>query len=98
MNSLHEVGIAAEGLQRGRLIGLEEGGNILVWRIQMCEVEPGQRILEVSPDPLHGVQVRAIRWQEGQAHVRWEEELLGRMGAAVVQQQEMQAVRERLCD
>jgi hypothetical protein len=97
MNGLDHIGIAGQRLQPGRFIGPEEVGNGVWLGIQMRELKPGQRIFQVSPDPLNRVQFRAIGWQEHQAHVRGEGELLGRMGAAVVQQQEMQAVRERLC-
>lgn len=42
MNSLTEVGIARQGLQRGRLRGLEERGDMLLLPIQSRELEPSQ--------------------------------------------------------
>jgi hypothetical protein len=96
MNSLHEVGITAEGLQGGRLIGLEEVAEVILLGIEIGELLPGHLVLQVTPDPLNRVQFKAIGRQEHQAHVRREDELLGRMGPTVVQQEDIQAVGEGL--
>jgi hypothetical protein len=96
MNGLNEVGIAREGLPRGRLIGPEERGHIVLLPIQSRALEPCQGVFEIPPDPFNGAQLRAVRGQEQQAHVLREGEPLSRMGPTVVQQQKIQAVREGL--
>lgn len=96
MNSLDEVRVAGEGLKRGRLIASEECRDIVLLHIQIWEVEPGQGVFQVTPDALNRVQLGAIGWQEHEAHVRRQGEPLRRVGATVVQQSEIQAVREGL--
>jgi hypothetical protein len=96
MNRLNQVGVAREGLQRRRFIGPEERGYIVLLGLQRREVKPGERVFEVSPDPLNRVQLRTIGRQEHEAHVGREGEPLGGVGPAVVQEQEIQAVREDL--
>jgi hypothetical protein len=98
MNGLDQRGIAGQRWQPGRFRGPEEVGKIVLWGMQIREVKPGQRIFQVSPAPRNRVPCRTIRWQEHQAPIRGEGELLGRLGAAGVQQQEIQAVRKRLCN
>ena len=58
--------------------------------------EPGQRILEVTPEPLNRVEFWAIRRQEHEAYIRREGELLGGMRPPIIQEHDMQAVRARL--
>jgi hypothetical protein len=94
INSVHERGIPGEGLQRGGLIALQERGHIVLLHVQVGKLEPGERVFAISPDPLNGVQLRTIGRQEDEAHVGREGELSGGMRAAVVEEQEMQAVRE----
>jgi hypothetical protein len=96
MNGLHKVGVTRERLQGSRLIGLEEVAEVILLGIESGELLPGHVVLQVTPDPLDGVQFRTIGGQEHQAHVRREMEPLGRMGPAVVQHEEIQAVREGL--
>jgi hypothetical protein len=55
MNGLDEIGIAREGLQFGHLIGPQELGNTILLPIQIRELELGERIFEVTPDPLNRV-------------------------------------------
>jgi hypothetical protein len=55
MNGLGEIGIAREGLQFGHLIGPQELGNTILLPIQIRELELGERIFEVTPDPLNRV-------------------------------------------
>ena len=71
-------------------------GRCSLLHIQRGKVQPRQRVLEVSPDPLNRVQLRTIGRQEPQAHVFRPGEPLGGMGPAVVQQQEIQASRNGL--
>jgi hypothetical protein len=96
MNSLDEIGVTGEGLQRGCLIPPEEMGDVVLLPLQRGKLEPRQRVFEVAPDPLYGVQLWAIGRQEYEAHVGWQGEPLGGVGPAVVQKQEVQAVREGL--
>lgn len=96
MNCLNQVGVAREGLQRSRLINPEEHGQIVLLGIQSRELEPGERVFEVSLDPLNRVQLWTIGRQEHEAHIRWEGEPLGCMRHTIVQLQEIQAVREGL--
>jgi hypothetical protein len=55
MNGLDEIGIAREGLQYGHLIGPQGLGHTILLPIQMRELELGERIFEVTPDPLNRV-------------------------------------------
>jgi hypothetical protein len=55
MNGLDERGIAREGLPYGHLIGPQELGKTILLPIPMRELELGERIFEVTPDPLHRV-------------------------------------------
>jgi hypothetical protein len=96
MNRLNQGGVAREGLQRRRFIGPEERGSIVLVGLQRREVKPGERVFAVSPDPLKRVQLWAIGRQAHEAHVGREGEPLGGVGPAVVQEQEIQAVREAL--
>ena len=96
MNGLDEIGIAREGLQYGHPIGPQELGSIILLPIQMRELEPGERIFEVTPDPLNRVQLGTIGRQEYQVHVFRQGEPLGCMRPAVIQEQEIQAVAEGL--
>jgi hypothetical protein len=83
-----------EGLQRGGLIASKERRTIVLLHVQGGELEPRESVFKVAPDPLDRVQLGAVRRQEDQAHVGWEHEPLGRMCAAVVQHQEIEAVRK----
>jgi hypothetical protein len=96
MKSLHEVGIAAEGWQRGRLIGLEEVAERLLLGLESGALLAGHVVLEVTPDLLDRLQRRAIGRQAHQAPVRREPEQSGRLGPSVVQQEAIQAVGEGL--
>jgi hypothetical protein len=87
MNSLDEVRVAGKGLERGRLIPAEEGRDMVLWHIQSRELEPGQR---------NGMQLGAAGRQAHEAHVCRDGEPLGRVGTTIVQQQEIETVRERL--
>jgi hypothetical protein len=69
MNGLDEIGSAREGVQYGHLIGPQALGNIILLPTQRRELEPGERIFEVTPDPLNGVQLGTIGRQDYQTHV-----------------------------
>jgi hypothetical protein len=96
MNRLDEVRIAGEGLERDRLLPSEERRDRVLLHIQRWKLAPGQRVFPVAPDPLNGVQLRAIGRQEYEADVFRDGELRGRVGAPMLQQQEIQAVRTGL--
>jgi len=78
-----------ESLQCGRLIPPEESSDGVLWRLQIGKVEPRQIILEVAPDPLNGVELWAIRWQEYEVHVVRQGEPLGRMCPTIVQEEDL---------
>jgi hypothetical protein len=96
MNGLDERGVVRERLSRGGLLPLEERHEVVLLRIQMGALEPCQGIFEVAPDPFNRVQLWTVGRQEHEAYVGREGESLGRMGSTVVQEQEVEAVRERL--
>jgi hypothetical protein len=85
MNSLHEVRVAGEGLERGCLIPLEERCDIVLLHIQMRELEPGQRVFQVASDPLNRIQLGAVARQEHEAHVFRHGDPLGCAGTTIVQ-------------
>jgi hypothetical protein len=94
MNGVDEIGIARESLQGGCLVPSEELGDVVLLRIQIGELEPRQRIFEVAPDSLNGVQLRTVGGQEHETYVRGEHEPLSRMRTAIVEEWEIHAVRE----
>jgi hypothetical protein len=96
MNGLDEVRIARESLPGGRLIPSEERGEVVLWRLQIGQVEPGQTSLDVAPDPCTGAEFWAIRWQAHQVPVVRQGEPLGRLGPTMVQQEAVEAVSEGL--
>jgi hypothetical protein len=96
MNSLDKVRVACEGLKRERLIALEEHCHTVLLHLQSRELAPGERVFQVAPDPLNGVQLGTIGRQENEANVVRDGELPGRMGATIIQQQEIEAVGEDL--
>ena len=96
MDGFNQIGVAREGLQCRRLVSPQERGHVVLLGIQSRKVEPRERVFEVAPDAFNGAQLGTVRGQEHQAHVRGENEPLGGMRATVVQEQEIQAVREGL--
>src|SRR5919108_6428273 len=97
MNSLDEIGITRERSQRRVLVGPEKLGYIILLPLQVREVEPGHRILEVPPNPFNGVELWTIGRQEHQAHICREAKSLGSMGPAVIEEQEIETRGESLC-
>jgi hypothetical protein len=96
MDGFNQVGVAREGSQRRRLVSPQECGHVVLLGIQRRKLEPRERVFEVAPDAFNGAQLGTVRGQEHQADVRGEAEPLGCMRATVVQEQEIQAVREGL--
>src|ERR687891_111992 len=94
MNGLHEIGVGRERLERGSLIPLEERGHVVLLHIEVGKLEPRERVFEVTPDPLDGVQLGAVRWQEYQTYVGGEREPPGGVRATIVQEQEVEAIRK----
>jgi hypothetical protein len=96
MNGLDEVRVSGEGLERSCFIPSEERREIVLLPIRRRQLEPGECVFQVAPDPLNRVQLRTIGRQEHEAHVVREAQVLGCMRPTVVQEQEMQAIREGL--
>jgi hypothetical protein len=90
--------VVREDLPRRRLIGSEARGDRLLWCFQSREVEPGERVLEVAPDPLHRVQLWTLGRQEHETHVRREDRPLGGVRRTVVQEQEVWTVWDGPCE
>jgi hypothetical protein len=63
MNGLDERGVARQGLQCGRLISPEEHGEVVLLHVQRGELEPGQGVFAVTPDPLNRVQLGTVGGQ-----------------------------------
>jgi hypothetical protein len=68
MNSLHEVGIARQGLQGVRLVGLEEVAEVHLLGIEISELLPGQFVLQVAPN--QAPDWRGIRRFQGSSYLR----------------------------
>jgi hypothetical protein len=98
MNGLDKIGVVRERLERGGPIPLEERHEIVLLHLQMGKLKPRQGIFEVAPDALDGVQLGTVGRQEHEAYVGRKSEPLGRMGPTVVQEQEVEAVWEGLCE
>jgi hypothetical protein len=58
MNGLREVRVARERLKGSRLIGPEKMAEVILLGIEVDELLPGHLVLQVTPDPLNGVQFR----------------------------------------
>jgi hypothetical protein len=93
MHGVDERGRARERLQGDRLIASEEMGDVVLWHLQMGELEPRQRIFEVAPNPLARVQLGTVGGQEHATHVSREDEPLSGRRATIGEEPEMQAVR-----
>jgi hypothetical protein len=63
MNSFDYESITGKCLQGERGIGLQQVTHIDLWRIEIEELLPGLVILQVTSDPLNGVQLGTIRRQ-----------------------------------
>jgi hypothetical protein len=96
MNSLDQVGIAGEGLECRRVIPLEHVSSGIQLGGQIGELLPGHLVFEITPDPLNRVQLRAIRRSPHTADTVRPAESLRRVRAAIIQEQKIQAVGERL--
>jgi hypothetical protein len=96
MNGLDEIGVVRERLSRGGPIPLAERHEIVLLHIQSGELEPRQGIFEVAPDPFNRVQLWTVGRHEHEAYVGRKGAWLGRMGSTVVQESEVEAVREGL--
>jgi len=96
MKSLHEIRIARGGLQSGSFIALEEAAQLVLWGLDRGALQPGHVVLQVAPNPLARVQLRAIRGQEAQTSVLRPGELGGGVRPTVVSHEEMEAVGECL--
>jgi hypothetical protein len=96
MNCLRKIGVTRERLEGGGLRGLQEVTDVGLWSLQSGELQPGQPILEVTPEPLQRVQCWALRRQAHEADLRREGALRGRMRPTIIQEQDLQTGRERL--
>ena len=63
MDSFHHVRIPRERLEGGRIISLPQVRSRALLRLEINQRLPGQVILQVAPEPLHGVQLWTIRWR-----------------------------------
>jgi hypothetical protein len=77
-----------------RFIALEEEVQITLLAIEFGELQPGHVVLQVPPDPLDRVQLGAIPGQEEQMYVLQEGELGGGVRPTIVQQKDIEAIRE----
>ena len=98
MNGLDEIGVVRERLSRGGLIPLEGRHERALLPLQSGELEPRQGLFEGAPEPFTRAQLWTVGRPAHEAYVGRQGEPLGRMGPAVVQEQEVAAVREGLCE
>jgi hypothetical protein len=96
MNGFPQVCITRQCLEGGRIIGLQQIPHIQRWRIKLGELEPGQLVLHVTPDPRNGVQLWAVRREPYRLHIGRPAQALRGVGAAVIQEQAVAAVGERV--
>ncbi len=96
INRLNEVRVAGEGFERGRIIGPYQAAYILLLCIAVGEQLPSQIVLQVAPDPLHRVQLRTIGWEPQRADILWPLDAVGGVRPAVIQEQDVEAVRKCL--
>ena len=96
MNGLHKIGIAGKGLQGGGFVGPEEIPYSILERIEIGEDRPGRLVLQVTPDPLDGIEFRAVGWHPDTSDIVRPAKVSSGMGTAVVQEQAVEAVRESL--
>jgi hypothetical protein len=96
MDSFHQVRVPGERLEGERIIGLQQVSYIVLLRVQINELLPGEVIFQVTPEPLNRVQLRTIRRQPHGSHILGPPQALGGVGAAVIQEQDVQAVGKGL--
>jgi hypothetical protein len=77
-------------------IALQEVVERILLGIKIGALLPGQRVLQVAPDPLDRMQLRAIGRPEDQAYVLWKRARQGLLRATVIPQEDMQTLREGL--
>ena len=96
MDSFHHVRIPRERLEGGRIIGLQQVRSRALLRLEINQRLPGQVILQVAPEPLHGVQLWTIRWPPHRPYLGGPPQALGGVGAPVIPAHEVQAVGKGL--
>ena len=79
-------------MQRRGLLGLKQVADVILLRIQSGKLEPCQHVFEVAPHALDRVQLGTIGRQPDRADIRRPHEPLGRVGPAVIQEQDVQAI------
>jgi hypothetical protein len=96
MNGFQQICLSSQGLQSGRVIGLQQVADIDLLRLKVDELLPGQVDLHVTPDPLNRVQLGTVGWEPYGLHMCRPSNPLSRMGATVIQEQEIEAVGKGL--
>jgi hypothetical protein len=96
MNGLDQSGIPGEGLECGSIRGLEPVTALIQLRGQVGELLPGRLIRQRPPDPLDRVECRTVGWPPHTVAILRPAEPLRGVGAAVLQEQKIAAIRTRL--
>jgi hypothetical protein len=96
MNGFRQICIASKCRQGGRVIGLQQVPDIELWRLKIEALLPGHIVLQVPPDPLNRVPFGTIRREPYGPDILGPLNPLGGVGSAVIQQQDVQAVRKGL--
>ena len=84
MHGSHPIGITRQGLQGGRVIGLQQVPHRDLWRLKVDALRPRSVVLHVAPDPLDGVELGAGGWEPYGLHVCRPSNPWRRMGSTVI--------------
>lgn len=98
MNGFHQVRVTGKRLEGRRVIALQEVTDVDLLHIKINALQPSDVILEVTPDPLNGVQLWTVGWQPHAPDMLRPPNVWRRVCTAVIQQQDVQAVGERLAE
>jgi hypothetical protein len=96
INGLNQVRVPGARLACGRIIGLQQVAHRILLRIELGELLPGSVVLQSAPDPLDRVQLRPVRREPDISHIFWPPNPWGGVRAAVIQEENIEAVGECL--
>jgi hypothetical protein len=92
MVRLDEIGVVGERFECHGLVLIHTGNQFVLQRVHMRKPLPGKRRTHILPDPLGRVELGTARRLKEQRDVGGQLQTLGRMGAGVVQQQNVEAL------
>jgi hypothetical protein len=96
MNVFHHICVTGECLEGGCLIGLSQVPDIDQSRIEIGAVQPSEVVLQLAPQAVDRVELWTIGRKPAIPRIYWPLKPLGGMCAAVIQEQDVEAVGKRV--